>query len=343
MTEKGEYKNLPDRAPDPDGTPVPLGAILGEYCKRLGNGTHDLLGIPSGFEALDKKTQGLDGLIVLGGMAGQGKTSLALHLALKACEAKLPVLYYSLEMPRWSILTKMLTRLSRVDYSEILLKGGQYLGGDDWKQDAQEFEKFGRMLAGLSVGEQTRLKNGHKVLKGISDRFYVRTLEHGDADISLEGIEKEIHLLKRRHITTNVFVVVDYLQVFPMGDYKDPMDREGRLMTGFRRLCERTGATILLISQKNKSGFENRVGLQTLKGNLDIAYLADVVMFLEAPHEESQEAIAARPAAVRETVPVNLTIAKNRYNAPARIPLRFNGRFGEFTGPDEGAESRLRA
>ncbi|GAI79800.1 unnamed protein product, partial [marine sediment metagenome] len=41
-----------------------------------------------------------------------------------------------------------------------------------------------------------------------------------------------------------------------------------------------TGATILLVSQKNKAGFLHS-GLQTIKGSVDIVYLADVVMFLE--------------------------------------------------------------
>ena len=341
MTEKNAFKNLSEKMAESDGTPVPLGAILSEYGKRLGNGTQDLLGIETGLGMLDKKTSGLDGLIVLGGMAGQGKTSLALQLAFKACESKVPVLFYSLEMPRWAIMTKMLSRLSHVDYGEILLKGGQYLGGEEWKQDSLEFEKFGRMLASLSVAEQSRLKNGHKILRGISDRFYVRTREHGDMDIHFENVEKEIHHLKLRHITTNVFVVVDYLQVFPLGDYKDSMDKEGRLVNGFRRLCERTGATIILISQKNKSGFENRVGLQSIKGNLDIAYLADVVMFLEEPKEEQHETIARTPVATTgESVPIDLVIAKNRYNVPGKVSLQFNGRFSEFTEREKSPESR---
>jgi len=60
--------------------PEPPSEDLGAYYKTLGDGTLDLLGIKTGIAELDEKTLGLDGLIVLGGIAGQGKTSLALQL-----------------------------------------------------------------------------------------------------------------------------------------------------------------------------------------------------------------------------------------------------------------------
>jgi len=53
-------------------------------------------------------------------------------------------------------------------------------------------------------------------------------------------------------------------------------------------ISERTGATIVLISQKNKAGFTSR-GLQTIKGSVDIVYLADVVMFLESDEEKTNK------------------------------------------------------
>jgi len=41
-----------------------------------------------------------------------------------------------------------------------------------------------------------------------------------------------------------------------------------------------------------------------------------------------------------ETAPMDLVIAKNRYNAPGKILLQFNGRFSEFTERKKDSESQ---
>ena len=124
---KENFDNLPEQTVDIEGKPKPAKEFLSEYYQTLGNGTMEFLGIETGFAELDRATLGLDGLIVLGGIAGAGKTSLALQLAQGACGIGTPTIFYSLEMPRRAIFTKILNRLSKVDYSDILLKGKQYL------------------------------------------------------------------------------------------------------------------------------------------------------------------------------------------------------------------------
>jgi replicative DNA helicase len=97
-----DFDNLPEQPVAVKGVekPKPAREFLEPYYKTLGDGTLELLGIKTGIAELDKKTLGLDGLIVLGGIAGQGKTSLALQLAFDACELGTPTIFYSLEMPK---------------------------------------------------------------------------------------------------------------------------------------------------------------------------------------------------------------------------------------------------
>lgn len=334
-----DFDNLPEQPVAVKGIekPKPAREFLEQYYETLGDGTLEYLGIRTGLAELDKKTLGLDGLIVLGGIAGQGKTSLALQLAFDACELGTPTIFYSLEMPKRAIFTKILNRLAQVKYSDILLKGRQYLnetrpnknvlGEEEWK----DFYKL------LTKDQADKLKTAKEKLTKMSSKFYVRSRESKEADIDFASVEQEINFIKAEHKADKVLVVIDHLQVFNAGeDYKDQIDKEGKLITGFKGISEQTGATIILISQKNKAGFTSR-GLQTIKGSVDIVYLADVVIFLESDEEkksqnnnkEADSIIANFGGQVLKRI--DLVIEKNRYNAPCTIPLDFNGEYSSFT------------
>jgi len=270
---------------------------------------------------------------VLGGIAGQGKTSLALQLAFDVCELGTPTIFYSLEMPRRAIFTKILNRLAQVKYSDILLKGRQYL--DETRQDKNLLGESVDFYSLLTKDQADKLKTAKEKLTKASDKFYLRSRESKEADITFESVEREINLIKAKHKADKVLVVIDHLQVFNAGEnYKDQIDKEGKLITGFKGISERTGATIILISQKNKAGFTSR-GLQTIKGSVDIVYLADVVMFLESDEEKKKDdgdldnIIATFGGQVLKKI--DLVIDKNRYNAPCKIELDFNGEYSSFT------------
>jgi len=332
-----DFDNLPEQPVVVKGIekPKPAREFLEPYYKTLGDGTLELLGIKTGLAELDKNTLGLDGLIVLGGIAGQGKTSLALQLAFDACELGTPTIFYSLEMPKRAIFTKILNRLAQVRYSDILLKGRQYL--DETRQDKNLLGEDTDFYKLLTKDQADKLKEAKTKLTEMSDKFYLRSRESKEADIDFASVEQEINLIKAEQKADKVLVVIDHLQVFNAGEnYKDQIDKEGKLITGFKGISERTGATIILISQKNKAGFTSR-GLQTIKGSVDIVYLADVVMFLESENEKQSQdngkdlnniiAIFGR----QEIKKIDLVIDKNRYNAPCKIELNFNGEYSSFT------------
>jgi len=305
--------------------PKPATDYLEDYFKTLGDGTRTMLGIETGLTPLDNATLGLDGVIVLGGVAGRGKTSLALQLAFDACEKGTPIIFYSLEMPKRAIYTKILNRLAKIKFSDILLKGKLFLG--ETGQDT---------LAGLPQTDKIKedFKNAIARLKKVSDKFYIRSQERDEAEITFDKMKEEINIIKGIHNAEKVLVVVDHLQVFNAGEYRDQIDKEGKLITGFKEVSEKTGATTLLISQKNKSGFNSK-GMQTIKGSVDIVYLADVVMTLEGEEEKDTDADLLATFGGNIIKPIDLIISKNRYNAPTKITLDFNGAYSNFNERDK--------
>lgn len=330
MKTAKDFDALPTETVEIKGRPKKAKEFLDEYYKTLGDGTREYLGIRTGLEKLDKKTLGLDGLIVLGGIPGAGKTSLALQIAYKACEGGTPTLFYSLEMPRRAMFTKILNRLSKVKYSDILLKGRRYLAD---VVDETALQLHSQDEGRLSSEEVSKLRSAKNVFAGLGETFYFRSRERGEADINFETVEKEINAIKAEHNRERVFVVVDHLQIFDAGDYKDQIDREDKLITGFKRIHEQTGAVILLLSQKNKGSFRGMAGLEAIKGSVSLTYTPEVVMFLEGKDEKNGgKELDGFMAECEggEVKDVDLIIAKNRHNAPGKIEMSFYGAYSEF-------------
>ncbi len=328
--------------------PTSMGEHLEDYYKSLGSDDSKFLGIETGLKVLDDKSAGLRGLIVLAGQAGEGKTSLALQLAYGACEKGTPVIFYSLEMPRQAIITKIFNRLAQVSYKDIVLRGGRYL--DETRQDKNLLEEDVDFYNLLKKEEVERLKEAKADLEKVGDKFYIRSYETGQKDITVMGspakeeykkpgsIEEDILLVKKIHNAEDVFIVIDQLQdvEIPNEEFRDQLSKEGKVMRELRKINGRTGATFLLISHKNKAEYKT-VEVTSVKGSVDLIYKPEVVMLLQGEKEQEQGGLGDTIANFSGQVlkRIDLVIVKNRYDPPCRIKLDFNGEYGSFTERDE--------
>lgn len=279
-----DFEKLMEEPVTIEGVEMPAASTeyLADYYKRLGDGSSDFIGIRTGLDELDKATYGLDGLIVLGGIAGKGKTSLALQISFDACEKCTPVLFYSLEMPRRAIFTRLFSRLANISYADIILKGGPYL--DDMRENNGMCKEEINTNMLFTLEEIQRLKRAKMHIESVSHKFYVRDVSD-KLEITANQIEKEIQMVKAEHEAEKVLVIIDHLQIFKSDNYTDLKDRIDRIMADFKKINERTEACILLISQKNRAGYYNN-GLESLMGSAGIEYTADVVMLLDSKEEK---------------------------------------------------------
>ena len=305
----------------PEGTPLPLSKCLDDIFEEFGDGSQQFLGIRTGIEKLDEATLGLDGLIVLSGKAGGGKTSLAIQLTFGAIEKdKVPILFYSLEMSRRQLVARLLSQITGIDQKKI------YRGG---RRTEQTFEYS------LTQAEHEKLQQGKERLRRTGDRYYI--VDRADGEISFNKLKEQINLLKTLYQTEKVLVVIDHLQVFSLNPenkgekYVDQISKETALINGFKDVQSITNSAVLLISQENKAAY-NKGSIMAVKGSVDIVYLADVVMQIVSEDEESKDSDKLEDAiavfgAVKD---VQLVINKNRYGETKVIPLRFDGKTSKF-------------
>ncbi len=99
----------------------PLHDLLADSLDRL-EALYDrgesITGVPTGYVDLDERLSGLQPstLVIVGARPSMGKTALALGMAAHAAmEARVPVLYFSLEMSHSELTQRLLCSEARVD------------------------------------------------------------------------------------------------------------------------------------------------------------------------------------------------------------------------------------
>ena len=104
-------------------------------------------GQATGFDNIDLKMGGMDGLAVLGARPGMGKTAFALNVAEHIVYNELkPVVFFSLEMGAQQLMLRLVSSMTRIKYSA--LRYGE-LEDDDWTKLASfmnQSEKTKKLL-----------------------------------------------------------------------------------------------------------------------------------------------------------------------------------------------------
>ena len=234
---------------------------FGEVYKQLLKQTQDkangLLpqGVPSGFALIDRKG-GLERgeLMIIAGRNSNGKTSLALCIALNAALAGEPVGIFSLEMTNLQLTTRLTSLLTGINGESI--KRGQ-LSSEEW----QEF---------VAVDD--------------SAPIYFDRRRSTDSDAVIANIKGMVAQLGVQ------VVLIDYLQLL-RGKERERLQQIGGIAHRLEALSKQLGITIILLSQLRRNQPNDPVPkLEELKESGDIADAADSVYLVYRPERHGTDA-----------------------------------------------------
>lgn len=276
----------------------------------------DIIGIPTGYYKLDKKTSGFQGgqLIILAARPGIGKTSLALNMAINAAryneENPFSVAIFSLEMTNLELMIRMLCSMAKVDSQQF--RRGR-LSDDEWMR-----------------------------LSGVAGKLRKTKVFIDDTPgLSIGALRSKSMRLKKMRDGLDM-IVVDYLQLMDVqsssekSNFKREIPRHeaiAKISRTMKALAKELDVPIIALSQLNREvdkRQDKKPNLSDLRESGSIEQDADIIMFINREtNGEIMEDEAER---------VELMVAKHRAGPTGPIHLRYTPKFTLFENLAEDDE-----
>jgi len=276
--------------------------IVYKDIKNKSENHSNVTGVPTGYSALDNRTNGLQkgDLIILAARPSVGKTAFALNLALNiGMRSKDAVALFSLEMPAEQLISRMLAARAQVKMQNM--RTG-YLDNNEMNQISE---------AVLDLKES-------KIF--IEDSSMVKIPE----------IFSKCRKLKAEHGLS--LIVIDYIQLITSAGKSDNRQQEvSEMSRSLKNLARELECPVLALSQLSRA-VEKREDkhpmLSDLRESGSLEQDADIVMFLYREDYYNRDNSENKPK--REEVDVNL--AKHRNGPTGSIKLAFEREINAFFG-----------
>ena len=195
----------------------------------LSKKTGDLIGISSGFKAIDGVTQGLkpEELIVIAGRPSMGKTSLAMNIAENvAKEEDGCVLVFSLEMSSQSLTSRMIGSMAGISQQSIRL--GRNLTDRQWEKIVEKSKRLGDM--NIFIDDTANINPME--IRAKSRRLAKQFRKEGGVKL----------------------IVIDYIQLMQMPGRNDNRVNElSDISRALKHLAKEVKAPVIVLSQLNRS------------------------------------------------------------------------------------------
>lgn len=289
--------------------PVPIAEELKRVAAEAERLREGFPGIKTKLDELDNLMGGLrkSDLILVGARPGEGKTSLALNIALAAAEEGRSVLFFSLEMPLRQIVTRLLFSKAQVDAGP-LNRPGQ-----------------------LSEGDIHRLQNTLRQFDRM--RIYV-----DDSNVSPVDLRSRARRLRREADGLDL-VIVDYIQLMhATGEGERRRDNRnleiGDISRALKLLAKELDVPVLALSQLSRAPEKRdyaRPQLADLRESGSLEQDADIVLLIYNPHRPKRGTLTPGELPAEPAQPTRkVIVAKNRNGQTGEVELAWQGRFTRF-------------
>lgn len=259
--------------------------------------------VRTGFNKLDNLLNGglPNGLITLGAIPSLGKTTFALQVADNmASMENTKVLFFSLEMTRFDIISKSLSRLS-------------YL------TDELENYTFDDLLSNNDDVDFTTLLSKYEC---VANNLYTI-----DYIYDIRDIEAFIRQFKDLHENDNIIVIIDYLQYILCGNNGNDKQVIDTITKRLKELAKDLNICIIEISSLNRTNYSGSITMESFKESGSIEYTSDILMGLEYVNNGANE---REYEAKRNPRKITLSVIKNRYGALGKINFDFYTTYHTF-------------
>ena len=272
-----------------------------------------IIGVPSGFQDLDKITSGWQksDLVIIAARPGMGKTAFVLSTARNtAVQFNKPVAVFSLEMSSVQLVNRLIASESGIA-AEKLRKGN--LEDHEWIQLNQKITQLSE--APIFIDDTPAL--------------------------TIFELRAKCRRLKKQHDVE--LIIIDYLQLMHAGGSQKSGNREQEISTisrSLKSIAKELDVPIIALSQLSRAvetrGGDKRPMLSDLRESGAIEQDADIVCFIYRPEyygmtEWPNSAPGKDPDCTGQG---EIIIAKHRNGSLDNVRLRFIANLAKFTDLD---------
>lgn len=259
---------------------------------RIRTGIHEFDGITGGLY--------MGEVVVLGGLTSDGKTSLAMFMAMHAARAGRHVLHFSYEMTGLQTMNRFFAGYSSVEADRLRIGGLQ-------ESDLAKMEKYAGTLQGLPY-------------------YFVNP-----ASSNIQSLRAQIQLMHRKGQCD--LVVVDYLhQLVGQPSRNETMESlVNNYIRGLKKIATELNCAILVLSQLNRDVQKREDHIPVLSDLRDSGAIEQVADNVVVIH---------RPGHFREDPrkQIKLYILKTRNGSKGIAELYHNESFTYFWNPDRNLQ-----
>ncbi len=263
-----------------------------------------MTGLPTGFDELNRRCGGFHGgeFILIAGRPGMGKSSFAVNIAEHvAINDGKTVAVFNLEMPKESVLKRILCSQALIDSNKILT--GRF-EGEDWA-------RLGRVL----------------------DKIAAAPLYIDDSStVTVSEIRAKCHRLKQTKGLS--MIVIDYLQLMQGSGRTESRQQEiADISRSLKIMAKELDVPVIALSQLSRaveSRQDKRPMLADIRESGSIEQDTDIVMFLYRDEYYNPDTEDKNMAEV--------LIAKHRAGETGMFKLGWQGKYTKFINIDYRAK-----
>lgn len=231
----------------------------------------------TGFRNLDTKLQGglHEGLYIIGAVSSLGKTTFTLQLADQIAASGYDVLFFSLEMSKYELIAKSISRNTFLSSCKKKDRNGCYIARDT----AQILNS--RRYRNFSQEERQAVKDAIQAYQKSAERLYIYEGRYKGQRLTVQHIQEITK--KHKEITGNTpLVFVDYLQIIAPADVR-ASDKQNTDTAVFelKELSRDLKTVVFAISSFNRDNYSEPVNMASFKESGAVEYSSDVLFGLQ--------------------------------------------------------------
>lgn len=285
---------------------------LPKFFNGITNGSNNTC-IKTNFEGLDDLLEGglYEGLYCVGAISSLGKTTFVTQIADQIAAQGTDVLIFSIEMSRWEIISKSISRHTVI---ESIASNSDIRNAKTARGITE-----GSRYSGYSNPEIDLInKAGENYLQYCKNIYIVE----GTGLIGVELIRKTVenHLKYTGKVPV---VIIDYLQIlYPVNERLTEKQNTDRSVIELKRISRDYKTPVIAISSFNRENYKSVVSMQSFKESGAIEYSSDVLIGLQLKGT-GQGNFDVNEAKSRNPREIELVVLKNR-NGRTGIKMDFD-------------------